>query len=161
MEIANRHGIPVIEDAAQAHGAEVAGKRAGTFGAIGCFSFYPGKNLGACGEGGAIVTDDDNYAALVRQLRDWGQTAKYNHERHGFNYRMDGIQGAVLDVKLRYLPEWTERRRANAALLRRASGGQRRRLALEAGRARACLPRVCDQDDEPRSHGGGAQGRQA
>ncbi len=116
MEIANRHGIPVIEDSAQAHGAEVAGKRAGTFGAIGCFSFYPGKNLGACGEGGAIVTDDDNYAALVRQLRDWGQTAKYNHERHGFNYRMDGIQGAVLDVKLRYLPEWTERRRANAAL---------------------------------------------
>ena len=92
------------------------GKRAGAIGAIGCFSFYPGKNLGACGEGGAIVTDDDGWAAAVRQLRDWGQTSKYNHERHGFNYRMDGIQGAVLDVKLRYLPEWTEKRRAAAAL---------------------------------------------
>ena len=119
MAIAKRHGIPVIEDCAQAHGAEALGKRAGTFGAIGCFSFYPGKNLGACGEGGAIVTDDVGYAAVVRQLRDWGQTSKYNHERHGFNYRMDGIQGAVLDVKLRYLPEWTERRRAAAATLRR------------------------------------------
>ena len=116
LAIAERHGLPVIEDSAQAHGAEALGKRAGTFGSIGCFSFYPGKNLGACGEGGAIVTDDDGYAAVIRQLRDWGQTAKYNHERHGFNYRMDGIQGAILDVKLRHLPEWTNKRRAAAAI---------------------------------------------
>ncbi len=114
--IARRYGIPVIEDSAQAHGAEASAKRAGTIGAIGCFSFYPGKNLGACGEGGAIVTNDDGYADLARQLRDWGQTSKYQHDLPGFNYRMDGIQGAVLDVKLRYLPEWTERRRAAAAL---------------------------------------------
>ena len=116
MAIANRHGIPIIEDAAQAHGAEIGGKRAGTFGAIGCFSFYPGKNLGACGEGGGVVTDNADYAAAMRQLRDWGQSSKYYHELHGFNYRMDGIQGAVLDVKLRYLAEWTTRRRAAAAL---------------------------------------------
>ena len=112
--IAERHGIRVIEDCAQAHGAEYAGKRAGTFGAIGCFSFYPGKNLGACGEGGSIVTDNDEYAGIARQLRDWGQSSKYNHERHGFNYRMDGIQGAILRVKLRHLERWTEGRRAVA-----------------------------------------------
>lgn len=116
LSVANRYGIPVVEDCAQAHGAEVDGKRAGTFGAIGCFSFYPGKNLGACGEGGAIITNNETYATAIAQLRDWGQTSKYNHERHGFNYRMDGIQGAVLDVKLRYLPEWTQGRRAAAAL---------------------------------------------
>jgi dTDP-4-amino-4,6-dideoxygalactose transaminase len=114
--VARRHGIAVIEDCAQAHGAEQAGKCAGTFGVIGCFSFYPGKNLGACGEGGALVTDRDDYAAAARQLRDWGQTSKYHHERHGFNYRMDGIQGAVLEAKLRYLPAWTRSRQAAAAL---------------------------------------------
>ena len=114
LEIAHRHGIPVIEDAAQAHGAELDGKRAGTFGTIGCFSFYPGKNLGACGEGGGIVTDRPNLAQKVRQLRDWGQTAKYHHDMPGFNYRMDGIQGAVLDVKIRHLAEWTFKRQAAA-----------------------------------------------
>jgi len=116
LAIARRHGIPVIEDAAQAHGAEWHGRRAGTFGEIGCFSFYPGKNLGACGEGGGIVTDRANLAATIRQLRDWGQAGRYNHVRHGFNYRMDGLQGAVLEVKLAHLPAWTERRRAVAAL---------------------------------------------
>jgi dTDP-4-amino-4,6-dideoxygalactose transaminase len=114
LEIANRHGIPVIEDAAQAHGAELDGRRAGTFGVVGCFSFYPGKNLGACGEGGGVVTDRPDLAQKVRQLRDWGQTAKYQHDLHGFNYRMDGIQGAALDVKLRHLAEWTSRRQAAA-----------------------------------------------
>jgi dTDP-4-amino-4,6-dideoxygalactose transaminase len=114
--IADRHGLPVVEDAAQAHGAEADGKRAGTFGVIGCFSFYPGKNLGACGEGGGIVTNEPRLAQKVRQLRDWGQTAKYNHDVQGFNYRMDGIQGAVLDVKLRHLPKWTSRRQAAARL---------------------------------------------
>jgi len=123
MAIAERHGIPVIEDAAQAHGAELGGRRAGTFGAIGCFSFYPGKNLGACGEGGGIVTDRADLAAAVRQLRDWGQAGRYNHLRHGFNYRMDGIQGAVLEVKLRHLPAWTEARRKVARIYDRLLAG--------------------------------------
>lgn len=116
LRVADRHGIPVIEDAAQAHGAEWEGRRAGTVGAIGCFSFYPGKNLGACGEGGGVVTDDAALAATIRQLRDWGQAGRYNHVRHGFNYRMDGIQGAVLQVKLRHLPAWTDARRRVAHL---------------------------------------------
>lgn len=123
MAIAERHGIPVIEDAAQAHGAEHRGRRAGTFGAIGCFSFYPGKNLGACGEGGGIVTDRADLAATIRQLRDWGQAGRYNHLRHGFNYRMDGIQGAVLEVKLRHLPAWTEARRRVARTYDRLLAG--------------------------------------
>lgn len=114
--IADRHGLVLIEDAAQAHGAMRSGKRAGAIGRMGCFSFYPGKNLGACGEGGALTTDDDGLAEVVRSLRDWGQAGRYNHVRHGFNYRMDGVQGAVLDVKLRHLDAWTEGRRrvANA-----------------------------------------------
>jgi len=116
MAIASRHGIAVIEDAAQAHGAEIDGKRAGTFGEIGCFSFYPGKNLGACGEGGAVVTNRPELASTIRQLRDWGQAGKYNHERLGFNYRMDAVQAAVLNVKLKHLPEWTRRRQSIAAL---------------------------------------------
>jgi dTDP-4-amino-4,6-dideoxygalactose transaminase len=116
VAIANRHGIAVIEDAAQAHGAELDGKRAGTFGELGCFSFYAGKNLGACGEGGAIVTDRSELASLIRQLRDWGQVGKYNHEKLGFNYRMDAVQAAVLNVKLKHLPEWTRKRRSIAAL---------------------------------------------
>ena len=117
LAIARRHGIPVIEDAAQAHGAVGPdGRRAGTFGEIGCFSFYPGKNLGACGEGGAVVTNRPDLAAAMRQLRDWGQVGRYNHVRHGFNYRMDELQGALLRVKLARLAEWTERRQAVAAL---------------------------------------------
>ena len=115
LEIARRHGIVVIEDAAQAHGAEYKGKRVGSIGDIGCFSFYPGKNLGACGEGGAVTTNNEHYAKAVRTLRDWGQTRKYHHDLKGFNYRMEGIQGAVLRVKLRHLEGWTEARRAHAA----------------------------------------------
>jgi dTDP-4-amino-4,6-dideoxygalactose transaminase len=107
MAVARRHGVPVIEDAAQAHLAELGGKRAGSFGALGCFSFYPGKNLGACGEGGAVTTDDPALAARIRRLRDWGQEGRYNHVEHGFNFRMDNIQGAILGVKLRHLPRWT------------------------------------------------------
>jgi dTDP-4-amino-4,6-dideoxygalactose transaminase len=116
VAIAKRHGIAVIEDAAQAHGAETNGQQAGTFGDIGCFSFYPGKNLGACGEGGAIVTNRPELAAVVRQLRDWGQEGKYNHQRPGFNYRMDAVQGAALNVKLKKLSEWTHKRRCIAAI---------------------------------------------
>jgi dTDP-4-amino-4,6-dideoxygalactose transaminase len=108
---ARRRGLLVIEDAAQAHGAEYYGRRAGSLGDMGCFSFYPGKNLGAYGEGGAVVTNDDAYAERLRMLRDWGQDSKYNHLHKGFNFRMDGIQGAILSVKLRHLEDWTERRR--------------------------------------------------
>jgi dTDP-4-amino-4,6-dideoxygalactose transaminase len=115
MAIARRHRVAVVEDAAQAHGAERHGRQAGTFGDVGCFSFYPGKNLGACGEGGCVVTNRHDLAAAVRQLRDWGQAGKYNHILHGFNFRMDEIQAAVLDVKLRWLPAWTTRRRIVAA----------------------------------------------
>ncbi len=114
--IARKHGLIVIEDAAQAHGAERGGTRAGAFGAIGCFSFYPGKNLGACGEGGAISTNDPALAQKVKMLRDWGQEGKYNHVLQGYNFRLDALQAAALDVKLRHLESWTEGRRrvANA-----------------------------------------------
>jgi dTDP-4-amino-4,6-dideoxygalactose transaminase len=121
--IAKKHGLIVIEDAAQAHGAEYKGKRAGSLGAIGCFSFYPGKNLGAYGEGGIVVTDNPDYMRTVKMLRDWGQETKYNHVLKGFNYRMDGIQGAILRVKLRYLEGWTEARIAHAAVYDRLLEG--------------------------------------
>jgi dTDP-4-amino-4,6-dideoxygalactose transaminase len=116
LSIATRHGITVIEDAAQAHGAQRNSRRAGSFGAMGCFSFYPGKNLGACGEGGAVTTDDSDLAAKLRCLRDWGQQGKYNHILPGYNYRMDTLQAAALGVKVQYLPEWTAARRRIAAL---------------------------------------------
>ena len=115
LDIARRHHLIVIEDAAQAHGAEYKGKRVGSIGDIGCFSFYPGKNLGAYGEAGMVTTNNDHYADAVRTLRDWGQTRKYHHDFKGYNYRMEGIQGAVLRVKLRHLEGWTEARRAHAA----------------------------------------------
>ncbi|MDV2995721.1 MAG: dTDP-3-amino-3,4,6-trideoxy-alpha-D-glucose transaminase [Chroococcidiopsis sp. SAG 2025] len=115
LEIARRHGLVVIEDAAQAHRAEYKGQRVGSLGDIGCFSFYPGKNLGACGEGGMVVTNNPEYERQMRMLRDWGQERKYHHVFKGYNYRMDGIQGAILRVKLRHLDAWTEARRAHAA----------------------------------------------
>ena len=115
MEIARRHNLIVIEDAAQAHGAEYKGKRAGSIGDIGCFSFYPGKNLGAYGEGGAVVCNDPTFARRISLLRDWGQETKYNHVLPGYNYRMDGIQGAILNVKLDYIESWTEARRSIAS----------------------------------------------
>lgn len=114
MSIARRHGLVVIEDAAQAHGAEYKGRRAGSVGDLGCFSFYPGKNLGAFGEGGAVVTDRPDLARRVSLLRDWGQEAKYKHVVAGYNYRMDGIQGAVLNVKMNHIESWTEARRSLA-----------------------------------------------
>jgi dTDP-4-amino-4,6-dideoxygalactose transaminase len=113
--IARRHGLLVIEDAAQAHGAEYAGRRCGSIGDLGCFSFYPGKNLGAYGEGGMVTTNHPEFARKIRILRDWGAEKKYEHLLKGFNYRMEGVQGAILRVKLRYLEEWTESRRAHAA----------------------------------------------
>jgi len=114
MEIARRHGLVVIEDAAQAHGAKYKGRPVGSIGDITCFSFYPAKNLGAYGEGGAVTTGNAEYAKTIRSLRDWGQDRKYHHVLRGFNYRMEGFQGAILRVKLRYLEEWTEARRAVA-----------------------------------------------
>jgi dTDP-4-amino-4,6-dideoxygalactose transaminase len=122
-EIASRHGIPIIEDVAQAHGAEIAGRRCGSIGDLGCFSFYPGKNLGAYGEGGMVVTSNEHYADKIRMLRDWGQKHKYLHEYRAFNYRMEGIQGAILGVKLRHLDNWTESRRRHAALYRKLLAG--------------------------------------
>jgi dTDP-4-amino-4,6-dideoxygalactose transaminase len=123
LQIAHRRGIAVIEDACQAHGAEYKGQRAGSIGDLGCFSFYPGKNLGAYGEGGAVVTKNAEFAAKIRMLRDWGQKSKYNHVLKGFNYRMEGIQGAILGVKLNYLERWTERRRDHAAVYDRLLAG--------------------------------------
>jgi dTDP-4-amino-4,6-dideoxygalactose transaminase len=116
LEIAQRHGLIVIEDAAQAHRTEYKGRRVGSIGDIGCFSFYPGKNLGAYGEGGMAVTNNPEYANTMRMLRDWGQERRYHHVLKGYNYRMDGIQGAILRVKLRHLDKWTEARRSHAAL---------------------------------------------
>ena len=114
LEIARRRGLIVIEDAAQAHGAEYKGRRAGSMGDMGCFSFYPGKNLGAYGEGGMVVTNNAEYTRTIRMLRDWGAEKKYQHVLKGYNYRLEGIQGAVLRVKLRHLETWTEARRAAA-----------------------------------------------
>ena len=115
MEIARRHGLVVIEDAAQAHGAKYKGRPVGSIGDMACFSFYPGKNLGAYGEGGAVTTNNAEHARTVRMLRDWGQDRKYHHVLRGYNYRMEGFQGAILRVKLRYLEQWTEARRAVVA----------------------------------------------
>ena len=120
LEVANRHGLTVIEDACQAHGAEYHGRRCGSIGALGCFSFYPGKNLGAYGEAGAVVTNNRELAARIRLLRSWGEETRYEHSYRGFNYRMDAIQGAVLDVKLRHIERWTEARRAHAAAYARS-----------------------------------------
>jgi len=115
LDIAKRHGLIVIEDAAQAHGAEYKGRRVGSLGDMGCFSFYPGKNLGAYGEGGMVVTSNAEYTRTIRMLRDWGAEQKYHHVLKGYNFRLEGIQGAVLRVKLRHLEKWTEARRAAAA----------------------------------------------
>jgi len=114
LAISRRHGLVVIEDAAQSHGAEYKGRRAGSIGDIGCFSFYPGKNLGAYGEGGAVVTNEPELARKMTLLRDWGQEAKYRHVVPGYNYRMEALQGAVLNVKMDHIEKWTERRRSVA-----------------------------------------------
>lgn len=113
--IAAEHGLTVIEDAAQAHGARYRGVRAGGLGDAACFSFYPTKNLGAYGEGGMVVTGDATLAERIRLLRDWGQARKYEHTVRAFNARMEAFQGAILRVKLRHLPEWTAARRRIAA----------------------------------------------
>ena len=115
LKIANSHGIPVIEDSSQGHGARNKGRRAGSLGITGCFSFYPGKNLGAFGEGGAITTNDDELADKIRMFRDHGQEKKYHHKIVGFNCRLDGIQGAILSIKLSSLDKNNKLRRERAA----------------------------------------------
>lgn len=116
MKIAKRDGLFVIEDACQAHGAEYKGQRTGSVGDAGCFSFYPGKNLGAYGEAGAVTTNNAELADKVRAFRDHGQRKKYYHSIIGWNARMDGFQGAVLSVKLKYLSKWNEDRNKNAKI---------------------------------------------
>ena len=123
LAIARRHGLAVLEDACQAHGAEYKGRRAGSLGDAGCFSFYPGKNLGAYGEAGGVVTSDRQLAERIRVLRDHGQSRKYYHEVVGTNGRMDGIQGAVLSVKLKYLDAWNSARRLHADSYRKVLEG--------------------------------------
>ncbi len=108
--VCQKHNLPFVEDAAQAHGAKYKGKSIGTFGAVSCFSFYPAKNLGACGEGGALVTNDAALAARAKSLREHGSTVRYHHDEVGYNYRLEGIQGAVLGVKLKHLAHWTRER---------------------------------------------------
>lgn len=120
MEIARKHNLFVVEDASQAHGAEYKGKRAGTIGHVGCFSFYPGKNLGACGEAGACVTNDAALRTRIATFRDHGQAKKYYHDVIGWNGRMDGFQGAILSIKLKHIENWTEARRRNADIYTKA-----------------------------------------
>jgi len=115
LEVAARHGIQVLEDACQAHGAEYKGRRVGTIGAAACFSFYPGKNLGAYGDAGMIVTNDERLAQWCAMMADHGRTEKYSHSHVGYGKRMDTIQAAVLRAKLRHLEEWTQARRERAA----------------------------------------------
>jgi dTDP-4-amino-4,6-dideoxygalactose transaminase len=123
VAVAARHGLWVVEDAAQAHGAEYKGRRCGTIGRLAAFSFYPGKNLGACGEAGAVVGSDPACLATVRRLREHGESRKYHHETEGYNGRLDAIQAAFLRIKLRHLAEWNDARRRHAARYREALAG--------------------------------------
>ncbi|MGB5157677.1 MAG: DegT/DnrJ/EryC1/StrS family aminotransferase [Desulfobacterales bacterium] len=123
MKIAKKHNLFVIEDACQAHGAEYKGRRAGSIGDAGCFSFYPGKNLGAYGEAGAVVTNNTELAETMRIFRDHGQSKKYYHKMVGWNGRMDGIQGAILEIKLKHLCAWNDARRENALIYKELLDG--------------------------------------
>jgi dTDP-4-amino-4,6-dideoxygalactose transaminase len=131
MEIAEQRGLIVVEDAAQAHLARYKDRPVGSIGHIGCFSFYPGKNLGAYGEGGLATTSVPEYARKMRLLRDWGQSRKYHHEVLAYNYRMDSLQGAILNVKLRHLETWTEARRARARRYQQLLRGDSLQVARE------------------------------
>jgi dTDP-4-amino-4,6-dideoxygalactose transaminase len=128
--------VKVIEDACQAHGAAYKGRPVGALGDAGCFSFYPGKNLGAYGEGGMVVTNNAAMAKHIRMLRDWGQDRKYHHVLKGFNYRMEGMQGSILRVKLRHLDHWTEARRTHAVEYRRLLRDSGVEIPIEAPYAR-------------------------
>jgi dTDP-4-amino-4,6-dideoxygalactose transaminase len=123
MDLARHHRLVVIEDAAQAHAAEYKGRRVGGIGDLSCFSFYPGKNLGGYGEGGCVLTNNAELARTVRLLRNWGEERRYHHVLRGYNYRMEGLQGAILRVKLRHLEAWTEARRSLASAYATALAG--------------------------------------
>ena len=123
MRFAERYSLKVVEDACQAHGATWDGRKVGSFGIAGCFSFYPGKNLGAYGDGGAIVTSDESLYERLKMLRNYGSPKKYHHDFVGYNSRLDSIQAAVLNVKLRHLEEWNNKRLANAKLYNRKLDG--------------------------------------
>jgi dTDP-4-amino-4,6-dideoxygalactose transaminase len=135
LAIAKRHNLQVVEDACQAHGAKYKGRMAGSMSAAGCFSFYPGKNLGACGEGGAMVTNDDALMQKVRMLREHGSVQKYVHVLPGYNFRLEGLQGAVLAVKLPHLDGWNDRRRAVAKRYGQRLAGQGIELPTEESHA--------------------------
>ncbi len=149
-KIARRHGLRVVADAAQAHGADIGGDRRAILGDATTFSFYPGKNLGAYGDAGMVVTDDADVARTVRMLADHGSDRKYHHEREGFNHRIDAIQAAVLDVKLRHIDAWTDARRAHAARYDAAFAGTSvRPIAAAPGRRHVYhlyVVRVRDRD---------------
>lgn len=132
LAICRQHRLALVEDAAQAHGARYRGRNVGTFGEMAAFSFYPGKNLGACGEGGALVTSRSEHADRARSLREHGSSVRYYHDEVGYNYRMEGIQGATLGVKLRHLPAWNQRRRAIAHRYHELLKGTPLRLPREA-----------------------------
>jgi len=123
LEVADQHGLYVIEDAAQAHGTLYKGRPCGSIGIAGCFSFYPGKNLGACGDGGMVTTNDGELAERLRLLRNYGQQEKYQHVEKGLNARLDTLQAAVLTVKLRYLPQWNEARATHAEMYKEMLAG--------------------------------------
>ena len=155
LDIARRHNLIVIEDAAQAVGAEYKGRRAGSMGDLACFSFYPGKNLGAYGEAGAVVTSNEKYVDVIKQLRDQGQSAKYLHERLGYNYRMEAIQAAVLGVKLKHLDDWTTARRRHAKVYSRELADSGLRLLAEPAACKSVYhiyPLFTEQRDELREH---------
>ncbi|HEY8188360.1 MAG TPA: DegT/DnrJ/EryC1/StrS family aminotransferase [Pyrinomonadaceae bacterium] len=155
IDIARKHNLILIEDAAQAHGAEYKGRRAGSMGDLACFSFYPGKNLGAYGEGGAVITNNERYVDSIKQLRDQGQSSKYIHERVGYNYRMEAIQGAVLGVKLKHLDDWNTARRTHAATYRRELANTGLRLLEESPGGRSVyhiFPLFTERRDELRAH---------
>jgi dTDP-4-amino-4,6-dideoxygalactose transaminase len=148
FEIAARRRLLVVEDAAQAHGAEYKGRRAGSLGRAGCFSFYPGKNLGAYGEGGAVTTDDPEVARRARLLRDHGSERKYRHEIVGYNFRLEAMQGAILRAKLRHLDGWNELRRRHAARYRELLDGAGVRLPRETPGARPVYHLFVVESDE-------------
>jgi dTDP-4-amino-4,6-dideoxygalactose transaminase len=148
FDIAARHNLLVIEDAAQAHGSLYKGRLVGALSQAGCFSFYPGKNLGAYGEGGAVVTNDAEIARRVRLLRDHGSEQKYRHEIIGYNFRLEGIQGAVLNVKLRHLDKWNDLRRAHAARYNELLSGTSLQLPREMPYARHIYHLYVVQTDE-------------
>jgi len=123
ISLADKYNLKIVEDACQAHGAQYRGKKAGAFGALGCFSFYPGKNLGAYGDGGAVTTSDKELYEKIKMLRNYGSPKKYHHDIVGYNSRLDTIQAAILNVKLKYLEEWNRKRLSNAKLYNQKLSG--------------------------------------